>query len=258
MHDTYIWNKLNIYRYKIVVFSFLFLGLSTSVFSQNSKTLNLTSFDEAKIHYGFLLGAHSSKYRIDYADVFVDSKFDTLHSIVPSNLGGFKVGFVVNFHLFQFLDFRILPTVAFYQNSLTYRFTNSTQIVELRDPTYVELPLLLKYKSVRRGNTRMYLIGGINTSFKAVGTKEKDDNTEKLKIKRLNIAFEFGVGLDMYQPFFKFSPEIRYSYGLFDAISGSENAFSEGLNKITLHNIGFFITFEGGPTEFAAKKKKRR
>lgn len=256
MHVTHFWHKLNLHWCKIITTLVVLLALTVDILAQNSKTINLTSYDESKIHFGFLLGGHASKYRIDHDDQFVDSQFDTLHSILPNNLGGFKVGFVVNFHLFQYLDFRILPTAGFYQNSLTYRFTNSTQIVELRDPTYVELPLLFKYKSVRRGNTRMYLVGGINPSMQAVGTKEKDDVTEKLKIKRFNLAFEFGVGLDMYQPFFKFSPEIRYSYGLINVLDGEKNAFSEGLKKITLHNISFFMTFEGGPTEFAAKKGK--
>jgi len=258
MYIAYFWHKFNLYGYKIAVLLMLFVLCVQSVEAQNSKTINLTSYDESKIHYGFLLGGHSSKYRIDYADDFVTPQFDSLHSIVPNNLGGFKVGFVVNFHLLQYLDFRILPAAGFYQNSLTYRFTNGTLIEELRDPTYVELPLLFKYKSVRRGNTRMYLIGGINPSMQAVSTKEKEDNREKLKIKKYNVAFEFGVGLDLYQAYFKFSPEIRYSYGLMNVLDSEENSFSAGLKRITLHNITFYITFEGGPTEFAARKRNKK
>ena len=258
MHIAYIWHKFNLHRYKVVVFLMFFVLCNQEVLAQNSKTINLTSYDESKIHYGFLLGGHSSKYRIDYTDEFVQPQFDSLHSIVANNLGGFKVGFVVNFHLFQYLDFRILPTAGFYQNSLTYRFTNGTQIVELRDPTYVELPLLFKYKSVRRGNTRMYIVGGLNPSMQAVSTKEKEDSTEKLRINKYNIAFELGVGLDLYQSYFKFSPEIRYSYGLMNALDSNKNSFSAALKKVTLHNITFYITFEGGPTEFAAKKRNKK
>lgn len=215
--------------------------------AQRSTTINLSSYDEKFIHYGFLMGGHVSNYRIEHSTAFTTPALDSIHSIVPQNLGGFKLGFVINFHLFQYLDFRILPTVGFYQYNLLYRFTDSSILEELRDPTWVELPLLFKYKSVRRGNTRMYLVGGINPSFKASGKGSKEDNTERLLIKSTNLSLEIGVGFDMYQPLFKFSPEIRYSYGLFNVLSDEPNSFSAGIQRVAQHNISFLITFEGGP-----------
>ena len=194
-----------------------------------------------------MLGGHSSKYRIEYSDAFVSQQLDSIHSIVPGNLGGFKLGFVVNFLLYQYLDFRILPTVAFYQNDLTYRYTDGTTLRELRDPTFVEVPLLFKYKSVRRGNTRMYLLAGVSPSIRAAGKGEDDEI--KLRIKSTNLTFQIGMGFDMYQQLFKFSPEIRYSYGLVNVLEKEKNIFSEGLRRVTTHNLAIYITFEGGPTE---------
>lgn len=230
-----------------VMMTMLVLMPSGSVQAQNSKTINLSSYDDKFIHYGFLIGGHISRYRIKHSDAFATPALDSIHSILPGNLGGFKLGFVVNFHLFQYLDFRILPTVGFYQNNLVYRFTDGTILEELRDPTWVELPLMFKYKSVRRGNTRMYLTGGINPSIKASGKGSKEDATERLLIKNANLSLEIGVGFDMYQPLFKFSPEIRYSYGLLNVLDPEPNSFSAGLKSVTTHNIAFFITFEGGP-----------
>ena len=254
MYFAHIWNKFNIHGYKIALIVLMLVSCYHSQAQQRTKRINLPNYDHNKIHYGFLLGGMSSKYRINYNQDFTTPRFDSLHSIVPGNLGGFKLGFVVNFLLFQYLDVRVLPTVGFYQNNLQYRFTDGTTITELRDPTYVELPLLLKYKSVRRGNARMYLLGGITPSIRAAG--KGTDDEERLLIKSTNIAFELGVGFDLYQQLFKFSPEIRYSFGLINVLEKEKNSFSAALDRISTHNLTFYITFEGGPSELKQLKRK--
>ena len=256
MQIAHIRHKFNLHWHKIVFVLALLLSVGFDGAAQNTKRINLPIYDDNKIHYGFLIGGHSSRYRIEYSDAFATQQFDSLHSIVPGNLGGFKLGFVINFLLYQYLDFRILPTVAFYQNDLTYRFTDGTSIRELRDPTFVEVPLLFKYKSVRRGNTRMYLLGGITPSIRAAGAGEADEL--KLLIKNTNLSLDIGVGFDLYQELFKFSPELRYSYGLVNVLQDEKNIFSEGLRRITTHNITFYITFEGGPTELKNLRRKNR
>lgn len=256
MQTANIWHKFYIHWYKIALLLAMFSSFGIDASAQNTKRINLPIYDDNHIHYGFLIGGHSSRYRIEHSDAFVSQQFDSLHSIVPGNLGGFKLGFVINFLLYQYLDFRILPTVAFYQNDLTYRFTDGTSIRELRDPTFVEVPLLFKYKSVRRGNARMYLLGGITPSIRAAGAGEADEL--KLLVKSTNLALDIGVGFDLYQPLFKFSPELRYSYGLVNVLQDEKNIFSEGLRRITTHNLTFYITFEGGPTEIKNLRKKNR
>jgi len=254
MQTTHIWHKLDLYRFKIALICTLF-AFQQKVSGQVNGTLNLPNFDEQKIHYGFLIGGHVSRYRFQYSDAFTTPDFDSLHSIVPGNLFGFKLGFIVNFHLFQYLDVRIAPTIGFYQLSLDYRFTDGFILEEIRDPTYVELPILLKYKSVRRENRRMYLLAGIVPAFKASGTKSSQDATERLLTKRFNLSLEIGAGFDLYQPLFKFSPEVRYSYGLLNVLDDEPNEFSAGLENLTVHSFTIYVTFEGGPSELKRKKK---
>ncbi|MEO1255778.1 MAG: outer membrane beta-barrel protein [Bacteroidota bacterium] len=157
-----------------------------------------------------------------------------------------------------YLDFRMLPTVAFYENDLTYRFTNGVSLRELKDATMVELPLLLKYKSARRGNIAMYMVGGINPSFEAAGKGDEEDISERLELRNWNLAIDVGVGLDMYFAFFKFSPEIRYSYGLRNMLRDEKNSFSVGLDRLTTQNLGIFMTFEGGPNNKRKIGKKTK
>ncbi|MEQ9467553.1 MAG: porin family protein [Ekhidna sp.] len=243
---------------KIALVFALILGLGQSSFAQNNPSDNLINYEDQWIHYGFLIGIHSSKYVIRHSDYFTSPAMDTVHSIVPGNLGGFKLGFVINMKISEYLDFRLLPTVGFYENDLTYRFTNGISQRELKDATMVELPLLLKYKSARRGNIAMYMLAGVNPSFEAAGKGDEQDVGQKLELRNWNIAIDVGVGLDMYFAYFKFSPEIRYSYGLRNMLTEDPNDFSIGLDKLTTQNLGIFVTFEGGPSSKRKLGKKTK
>lgn len=250
-------HQLHLHRRKIA--TWFFLSLAIVSFAQNNPSAHLPDYDEHKIHYGFLIGLHQSKFRIQYDDVYGTAEYDSLHSIVPGNLGGFKIGFVVNFHLLDYLDFRVLPTVGFYENDLTYRFTDGTEERMLKDATYVEFPLLLKYKSQRRGNYAMYLVTGIKPSLEA--RRKGDDVVSQigLEVVSFNTSLEIGAGFDIYYPLFKFSPELRYSYGLKNILQpGSNVDYNQPLKKVTLHNIGLFISFEGGPSTIKSGKGRRK
>ena len=244
---------------KIALACLLILGMGYSSHAQNNPTDNLIHYEDQWIHYGFLIGIHSSKYMTRYSDYFTSPAMDTVHSIIPGNLGGFKLGFVINMRVSKYLDFRMLPTVGFYENDLSYRFTNGTTQRELKDATMVELPLLFKYKSARRGNLAMYMVAGINPSFEAAGKGDEEDVGQKLELRNWNLAIDVGVGLDMYFAYFKFSPEIRYSYGLRNMLTDDPNDFSIGLDRLTTQNLGIFVTFEGGPggKRKLGKTKKR-
>ncbi|MEO9871903.1 type IX secretion/gliding motility protein PorT/SprT [Ekhidna sp.] len=243
---------------KIALVLVLLFGMSYSSTAQNNPADNLLNYEEQWIHYGFLIGVHSSKYVIRYSDYFTSPAMDTVHSIVPGNLGGFKLGFVINMKISEYLDFRLLPTVAFYENDLSYRFTNGITQRELKDATMVELPLLIKYKSARRGNLAMYMVFGVNPSLEASGKGDEEDTTQKLELRNWNLAIDVGVGLDIFYPFFKFSPEIRYSYGLRNMLTDNTNDFSIGLDKLTTQNLGIFVTFEGGPSTKRKLGKKTK
>lgn len=254
MQAPNIRHQLNLHWHKIVVV--LLLTVTFQGYSQdNHATEHLIDYDDQIVHYGFLMGLHQSKYRIRYNELFTSPLMDSLHSIVPNQTGGFKLGFVVDFHVLQYLSIRLLPTVAFYENSMTYRFTDGSALKELKDATMMEMPLLFKYKSVRRRNSAMYLVGGINPSLEAAARNE-ESTRQKLELRRFNLAIDIGAGFDIYYPLFKFSPEIRYSFGVRDMQRPSKNDFNANLEDLMMHNIGVFITFEGGPTYLKRRKRK--
>lgn len=246
MQTTHIWNKLNIHGKKVIAL-ILFVGCFWSANAQHYKWArkNNPNYDERKLTYGFLIGIHSSAYRVDYSDKFVTPEFDTLYAVEPPWSAGFSLGFIVNYKLGDFFDLRLTPKVAFYEHRLRYLYTDSQPThEELIETTMVEFPLLLKYKSERRGNIRMYMVGGIKPGIEASGKKKLENVTSSLEVKGGNLSVDFGFGFDLYYPLFKFSPEIRFSKGVIDILDNKKNPFGQPLNRVSTNMITVYFLFQ--------------
>jgi len=160
---------------------------------------------------------------------------------MPRNSAGFSLGFVGNLRLGNHFDLRITPAVGFYELKVDYNYVNRPQVTQSVSTTNVELPLLIKFKSERRKNIRMFLIGGGKFAFEASGTNQDDEVTESLTTKNSNFFLEFGFGLDIYYPLFKFSPEIRFSKGLINILDQSNNQFTSTIDRLSQNTITLYL-----------------
>lgn len=246
MDTADLWHKLYLHRKKVIPLVFAALVLcSANSNGQNIREINLPNYDQKWIRYGFTLGGHVSNFRVNYSDAFTTTLMDSVHSIVPPNSFGFSIGFIVNFRMAQYLDFRFLPKVSFYDNKLEYNFIDDTPSEQkFVDATIVEFPLLFKYKSQRRRNNRMYLVGGITPGIDATGKKDDQNNETRLTVKRGNLSADFGFGIDIYYPLFKFSPEIRFSKGLINVLKPEENPYTQGMERLTTNSVSIYLQFE--------------
>lgn len=239
-----LWDKFHIHRAKVVLLLCVLLS-SGSLYAQSflwARRHN-PNYDNRTISYGFLIGLHKSSYQIKYSDKMVTNSLATLHSVVPDWSPGFSLGFIINYRAAEFLDLRLTPTVAFYEHKLRYLYTNNTFEDQLIETTMVELPLLLKYKSERRGNVRAYMIGGLKPGIEASG-KKQEENTSRLEVNSFDLCLEAGLGLDLYFPLFKFSPEIRFSRGIIDRLDNTTNAFGEPLKYINTNTVTIYLLFQ--------------
>jgi hypothetical protein len=247
MQTTYIRNKLHLHGPKVIGIILVLLIVSQQGFSQKKRWVNQNNpnYDERKLSYGFLIGLHSTAYQIKYADRFVTPDMDTVYSIEPGWSPGFSLGFIVNYRITDLLDFRVTPKVAFYEHTLRYRYTDETPAEQkLVETTMVELPLLLKYKSERRGNVRMYMIGGAKPGLEASGKKEVESRTSNLGITGMNLSLEAGFGFDLYYPLFKFSPELRFSRGIVNILENTTNKYGQPLERLNTNTITLYLLFQ--------------
>jgi hypothetical protein len=205
---------------------------------------NNPRYDERFISYGFVIGIHTAGYQVKYSPQFVTPNYDTVHAVMAPTSGGFSLGFLVNMRLFDVLDLRLMPKAGFYDYKLEYDYTDRTSKSQLIETTMMEFPLLLKYKSLRRGNVRMYMIGGFTPSFELSGKNDVESTTANLAVKKTNLTIDAGFGADFYFPLFKFSPEIRFSRGITNVLGDDQSVFRDPIKRLNTNIVGIYFIFQ--------------
>ena len=87
----------------------------------------------------------------------------------------------------------------------------------------------------------MYMIGGFTPALEAAGRGDDLDIRSNLKLKNWNYAAEAGVGFDIYFELFKFSPEIRYSWGLRNMLTNDVNDYTLPIKQLNYQNFSFSL-----------------
>ena len=134
---------------------------------------------------------------------------------------GFNVGLFGNLRLHEYVDLRFEPGLYYASRTLTYsQFDNDRDGLREVKATYINFPLLLKFSSLRTGNVRPYLVGGVSATLNlSSNSKSKDDNfQQKFRVKPWTQNYELGFGVDLYFEYFKFSPSIRGVFGFNDEL----------------------------------------
>ncbi|WP_299704038.1 porin family protein [uncultured Pontibacter sp.] len=250
MAFTHIWHQLHLHRQKIgfAVLFLLCLAGTTQVQAQKIKGENKPGYDEKRIHYGFYLGLPISKYQIQHSQAYVDQVDGGITANAMSR-PGFYPGLVLNVRLFEYLDARFLPGVGFYGRTIDFDdgTAEEGQLGTFGDATIsstvIELPLLLKYRAKRRGNFRMYMVGGVKAS-RDLGNRKDTQFGDRIHTESNDLSIEYGVGLDIFYPYFKFAPEVRFSHGLLNQKAPYASQYSDLIDRLTTHNVSFILYFE--------------
>ena len=202
--------KRNIIR-TILLVSFLLISVCLS--AQKQKAKNASWYDDKVLHFGFSVGFNAMDFNItpSKTNMNVDSLYPEVSILNP----GINIQIVTDFRPDKYFDIRFLPGVSFGQRGVRYYKNQILENDKQRlESSFLEFPLLLKYKGMRLNNVRPYLIGGLNYRYDLAGKKEYDEEKPiYLRLKRSDLYFEFGSGLDFYLPYFKLSVELKLSTG---------------------------------------------
>ena len=77
-----------------------------------------------------------------------------------------------------------------------------------------------------------------------VGNKKKANESTGLVVNSQDFAIEYGVGLDLFYPYFKFAPELRFSHGLPDRFAPGNNPYSRNVQALRSHTVTLYLNFE--------------
>ena len=229
---------------KIVVFIlllFVIKGQAQFTKSMFSKTpiINLENWQKQRLYFGFYLGFNSYDFKIDYKTVGPD--------INVKKSTGFNVGLVADIRLQEYINLRFEPGLYYTKRDLFYpNFTTTNDAFREVNSTYIHFPLLLKFSSLRTGNIRPYLLGGLSATLNlSSNSKSKDDNSEqRFRVKPWTTNYELGFGIDLFSEYFIFSPSIRGVFGLKDELIRDDDPNSPWTGNIdSLKSRALFINF---------------
>lgn len=163
---------------------------------------------------------------------------------------GFHVSVISDLRLNDFFTLRFLPGISLGQRTILFYDEQKTVVSKMKiESTYIDLPLLIKYRATRINNTRPYLIGGVNVRNDMARNKEFNEDEEiYIKLKPFDIYGELGFGIDFYSTYFKFSMEVKYSVGTFNNVSSSaaEEApqYANSIDKLNSRMFLISLHFE--------------
>lgn len=207
-------------RLLVLTFALPLLALlSAPVFSRpGDKLINRPYADMKRWNLGFSVGMHVQDLEFRHHGIVADNG-SQWRADVPSFSPGFCVGVMGQLRLHRYLSLRFSPGMYFGSKGITVVDAGTAEpesgILMTQDvkSAYVVLPLDFKIAGDRMGNTRPYVTVGTMPAFD-VGKKR----SETLMFDSTDLYFTVGMGLDLYLPFFKLDPEIKFCFGMTDIL----------------------------------------
>ncbi len=184
----------------------------------NDKILNRQYADMKKLHFGFSVGMNFQDINITN-NGFISEDGEQWWADVPQHSPGFCVNVLADWRLGKHFNLRVSPGMYFGNKVIQYRnslgvadeVADNTHLRQSQNlkSTYLVLPIDLKISSLRYHNVRPYVTTGIMPVWDL-----SKASTDQLRVKKQDVMLTVGMGLDVYLPFFKFCPEVKFCFGL--------------------------------------------
>ena len=247
-------------RHRIIVTTALAFAMLTVSAQMTRKIQHKPYIDLRPMHFGILVGMNLQDIELENVGPQTitledgTTREETIVCDADRWNAGFSVGVLADLRLSQHLNLRFSPTMHFgakhlYFRSLTETNQEGRPIEASQDMknTYISLPIGLKFSAERWNNYKPYITAGINPTMNLTSK-----NQEYIQLKRTDMFLEVGLGVDLYLPFFKLIPELKFCYSLRDAIDHDHanelqdvnlrkytNAVSRGCSKMIVLTFYF-------------------
>ena len=197
----------------------LALMSATALYAQQRKVQNRPYLDQRRLHYGFLFGFHMQDLELRNNGHIDPQTGEQWYSDVDNYNPGFSVGVLGELRLTNHLALRVTPTMHFGQKHVMFheQVTGRDTTQNLKS-SIISVPIDLKIAAPRYNNFRPYFIAGVSPQVDLTTHKHR-----ALMMKPFDCCLEVGMGCDIYLPFFKFIPELKFSFGLRDILVHKRN-----------------------------------
>lgn len=229
---------LHIQRNKVIITGLICLFALSSTAQEHNPL-----YDNKAVRFGFNISGINAKLKYTTSESF--RTLDTLQRINSVSFPGLGLGGLANFRLAENLDLRAMINIQLVQRNLDFYFKGDEVVTAKMESTYAEFPLLLKYKSKRHKDWRLYGIAGLSYRYDFISQINVDRSNTKAVVALYpnTFSYEVGFGFDFYATFSKISPEIRLTNALGNHMAPDEYIFSSSLERVAPRMIQFSIVF---------------
>lgn len=235
----------------------LFCFLGNFAYAQypevREKIINLPTFDDRFLHYGYYVGVNSYDFKFLYEESYYKVKFK---DIEVQSTTGFNVGLIGDLRVNKYINIRIEPGLYYSKRDLIFHkhplFTDDSDRFREVKSTYIHLPLMVKFSAARINNFRPFVLAGISSDFNLSSNhKNIDDNFSNVfRTEPQNFNYEIGLGFDFYLFYFKFSPSIRGIFSMQNEVipdnvnDPADSPWTGGITKMVSRGFAINFTFE--------------
>jgi hypothetical protein len=230
----------------------LLLTTSLSAFAQ--REIYREEQDQKPYYFGISLGAVYSRFQVEHHPSFLQQ--DTIFVAEPDNTPGISLRLVAALNLTNRFELRFNPGLIFTERPLLYTINpdpripsdpeQGKQVKKTVESIITTFPLLLKFKSDRIGNFRVYMLGGGKLDYDLASNAKKRKADDQVKIEKISYGIEGGIGFNFYRKSVTVSPEIKISSGLNNLHDRNPKLnYSSVLDRIQSRMIIFTLHLEG-------------
>jgi hypothetical protein len=254
-NDVFTWMTLSRYNkglLLVLVILFLFAPFCGAgrLSAQERKIQNRPYLDDRVWHYGFLLGVNIQDFAIANRGLpYINEGIaEYWYADVPTYTPGFSVGILGEIKANEWLSVRLIPTMHFGDKKVMFREQRTGKFAEqYLKSTLLSVPIDVKVSALRFNNYRPYIVAGAAPTFDLTIKKGKE-----LLVKPADLMLEIGMGIDLYYPFFKMIPELKFCFGLKNLIEKNRSdlkdpsllKYTNSINEVRSRMITLMLYFE--------------
>ena len=203
------------FLYLIVLLNF------NSIFSQSE---NLGQFDDKFFHFGFALSNNHSGFNLEKSFSSIAANNDSLQSILVIQNPSFSLGVVTSINVNPNFKIRfILPTLSFLERDIEFTYLDPNSPIETKytksmNSTYLDFPILFKFRTNRIHNFAMYGITGFRYGIDMTSNIDVNNGVDLedqvIKLTKTDFGTEVGGGVDLFLNYFKLGIELKLAVGM--------------------------------------------
>lgn len=199
--------------------------VSLAASAQERTVQNRPYTDLRPFHFGVVVGTHVQDMEVRMVGpMTITTEDGTQETLVTADQSrwdpGINVGVLGELRLSTHFQLRVAPMMYFGTRHIVFQdlksLSASGKPEEKRQDmktAYIAVAGDIIFAAPRFNNHRPYLMAGVSPMINLTGK-----STDALKLKRTSLSLEFGVGCDFYLPYFKLRPELKFVYGLGNAL----------------------------------------